>query len=74
MSILLKGIEMPDCCMNCPLSVSVNFGLVCCPKSTILPDSRLFDNDGNALEKPSWCPIIEVPKGAKIKIECEEDE
>lgn len=73
MSILLKGIEMPDCCMNCPLSVSVNFGLVCCPTSTILPDSKLFDDDGNALEKPSWCPIIEVPKGAKVKIELEED-
>lgn len=61
MSILLKEIEMPECCMNCPLSVSVNFGLVCCPTSTILPDSKLFDDNGDALEKPSWCPIIEVP-------------
>lgn len=66
MSILLKGIEMPDCCMNCPLSVSVNFGLVCCPTSTILPDSKLFDDDGNALEKPSWCPIIEVPPHGRL--------
>ena len=57
---------MPECCMNCPLSVSVNFGLVCCPISTILPDSKLFDDDGNALEKPSWCPIIEVPPHGRL--------
>ena len=61
MSVLIKGMEMPTCCMDCPLSMSVNFGLVCCPSSTILPDNKLFDNDGNALEKPVWCPLIEVP-------------
>lgn len=60
MSVFIKGIRMPDGCVNCPLSASVNFGVLCIPTRTMIPDSKLFDDVGEPLGRQDWCPIIDV--------------
>lgn len=55
-------MEMPSSCFDCPLGISVNFGVLCCPTHTIISDDNLFDADGRELRRQDWCPLIEVPE------------
>lgn len=65
--MILIDMEMPDSCINCPFSVIVNFGVVCCPTSTTIPDSKLFSDIGEPLERQGWCPLAELlPHGRLI--------
>lgn len=66
MSVIVKGMKMPDSCINCPFSVSVNFGLVCCPTSTTIPDSKLFNDVGEPLDRQCYCPLIELPPHGRL--------
>jgi len=66
MSVLIKGMEMPDSCMACPFSVSVNFGAVCCPTHTTIPDSKLFNDVGEPADRQPWCPLIEIPPHGRL--------
>ena len=66
MSILIKGVEMPESCMACPFSVSVNFGAVCCPTHTTIPDSKLFNDVGEPTDRQPWCPLIEIQKHGRL--------
>ena len=61
MSILIRGMEMPDSCINCPFSNSINFGVVCLPSRVVIPDSKLFNDIGEPLDRQPWCPLVEVP-------------
>lgn len=52
MSILIKGMDMPDSCNSCPFSV--NGFCVVSPKRA----------NGEAMSKrttTNWCPLIEIP-------------
>lgn len=51
MSILIKGMEMPENCFECPLRQNYIDGILC----------RAVGgwNDYNA-GKPTWCPLVEV--------------
>lgn len=61
MSVLIKGMEMPENCFNCPFGISVNFGVLCCPTHTTISDDNLFDVDGRELGRQDWCPLVHVP-------------
>ena len=58
MSILIKGMEMPKNCMDCPLYESKYHyhGCHAVPKSFTDMDMWNFVGD-----RPSWCPLIEIP-------------
>ena len=51
MSILIKGMDMPSNCIECPFCDG-EYGTCDCMK-----DCRV----GGADEKPDWCPLEEVP-------------
>ena len=51
MSILIKGMDMPSNCIECPFCDG-EYGTCDCMK-----DCRV----GGANEKPGWCPLEEVP-------------
>ena len=55
------NMEMPSSCFDCPLGISVNFGVLCCPTHTIISDNNLFDADGRELIRQDWCPLTEIP-------------
>ena len=56
MSILIKGMEMPDHCGNCQL-----FLYACCLLHDGIPAHQ-----PNVHKRPDWCPLIEVPKHGRL--------
>lgn len=62
MSVLIKGMEMPNNCENCPAFEEV-FDEKCriTGKSVNPHWSCLLQND--VYPRPDWCPLIEVPDG-----------
>ena len=58
MSILIKGMQMPKNCMDCPLFESRYHFHGCHAKPESFNDMDMWDFVG---DKPSWCPLIEVP-------------
>lgn len=58
MSILITGMEMPSCCMFCPLSNSAGCGLTNPP---VLMTSKEMLAD-----RPDWCPLVPVPKHGRL--------
>lgn len=58
MSILIKGIEMPKECRECPLEVYyINSGMTRCRAGNkILAKNFEIPFDS----RPDWCPLVEV--------------
>ena len=59
MSILIKGMEMPKNCYDCPLFESIYHlhGCHAVPKSFDDMDMWNFTGD----DRPLWCPLVSVP-------------
>lgn len=66
MSILIKGMEMPKSCSECPLFESKYHyhGCHAVPKSFNDMDMWNFVGD-----RPSWCPLIELPPHGRLIVE-----
>ena len=66
MSVLIKGMEMPQNCNGCPLFESkYHFhGCLAKPKSINNMDMWNFVDD-----RPTWCPLIEVEEEIIIKVD-----
>ena len=58
MGIYINGMEMPSCCMFCPLSNSVSCGLTNPP---VLMTSKEMLTD-----RPDWCPLVPVPPHGRL--------
>lgn len=60
MSILIKGIKMPRACQVCPLGhwdkLDKLIGCEIVRRYVPKDDIEFWEKD-----KPSWCPIVEVP-------------
>ena len=58
MDILIRGMEMPSCCMFCPVSNSIGCGLtnppVCMTSKEMLAG------------RPDWCPLVPVPPHGRL--------
>jgi len=63
MSILIKGMKMPKNCNGCPLFESkYHFhGCLAKPESINNMDMWNFVDD-----RPTWCPLIEVPPHGRL--------
>ena len=58
MGVYIKGMEMPSCCMFCPLSNSCGCGLTNPP---ILMTSKEM-----LAGRPDWCPLVPVPPHGRL--------
>lgn len=60
MSILIKGMRMPENCIKCPMQ----FGGMCYVMPADVDESRVAPTVEEALKqgKPDWCPLVEVPE------------
>lgn len=60
MSILIKGMRMPENCIECPMQ----FGGMCYVMPAEVDESRVAPTVEEALEqgKPDWCPLVEIPE------------
>ena len=60
MSILIKGMRMPEECRDCPLEMYyMNCGDTRCRAT-----NKLLADDYRAIPfsgRPDWCPLVEVP-------------
>ena len=55
MSVLIKGIEMPRNCWECPCSDKSNG--VC---EAIVGGATIWD------DRPAWCPLVNVPPHGRL--------
>lgn len=57
MAVLIPDMEMPECCIDCPMTIMVDadFGEYEC----ILKGETLGDVWG---EPPKTCPLVEIPR------------
>ena len=69
MSVLIKGMKMPENCLNCPMQ----FGGWCYVAPAEI-DERVAPTVDEAWEqgKPDWCPLVEVPEKHGRLIDSEE--
>ena len=58
MSVLNKGMKMPENCIKCPMQ----FGGMCYVMPAEVDESRVASTVEEALKqgKPDWCPLIEI--------------
>ena len=59
MSVLVKGMAMPACCIDCPIH-DFEFG-----SCNLIENSRSYDSEGNELydyftERHKDCPLEEI--------------
>jgi len=59
MSILIKGIKMPDCCDDCPCYHRTESDNEYC---WVEPDDNLVYTPIELMRttRPDWCPLVEV--------------
>ena len=62
MSILIKDMAMPKCCLDCPMSLNLFF----CKARECRPITggngiELTDDHAIQVSRPDWCPLVEVP-------------
>lgn len=60
MSILIKGMKMPENCIKCPMQ----FGGMCYVMPAEVDVSRVAPTVEEAWKqgKPDWCPLVEIPE------------
>ena len=60
MSILIKGMRIPENCIKCPMQ----FGGMCYVMPAEVDESRVAPTVEAAQKqgKPTWCPLVEVPE------------
>jgi hypothetical protein len=61
MSILIKGIEMPKSCIDCPCSLNMFFCRARDGRAITDRTGIEFKEDGIVVSRPDWCPLEEVP-------------
>jgi hypothetical protein len=57
MSVIIKGMEMPDSCYFCRMNTECGF---CAAKPVE------FCGYTDDVKRPDWCPLVEIPKGASL--------
>lgn len=63
MSVLVKGMKMPETCIECPMQ----FGGFCGVMPADIDEGRVFPTVDECWEKkkPKWCPLEEVEERSK---------
>lgn len=63
MSVLIKGMKMPESCSECGQFRWNNFlQNDVCRIAEAIGDSGIFRSENEGIEnRPSWCPLVSVP-------------
>lgn len=64
MSVIVKDVVMPDECMYCEFGMYGFYGTRCQLRDNgrrIIP-MECIDNG----TRPDWCPLVEIPEGARL--------
>ena len=61
MSVLIKGIEMPKSCVDCPCSLNMFFCRAWDGRPVTDRTCIKLNDDGITIKRPNWCPLVEVP-------------
>lgn len=59
MSFLIKGLQMPKNCIDCPLFESLYHFHGCHARPESFSDRDMWNFAVG--DRPSWCPLVEVP-------------
>lgn len=62
MSVLVKGMEMPTRCFSCPMCDVENAEVNCAISHGSYIEYREVDPNVAIQDRPSWCPLVEVPE------------
>jgi hypothetical protein len=62
MSILIKGMEMPFCCLVCPCSGTDDKEVWVCEASEL----RRLTTEDKIECRPEWCPLVSVPPHGRL--------
>ena len=57
MSVIVKGMEMPESCYRCPMA---NDDFYLCGAT-----EKYLENDSEE-RRPDWCPLIELPPHGRL--------
>lgn len=60
-SIIIKGMEMPKRCFECPC-LGEMFGYFVC----LITTKDLRAEHGINISRPEWCPLIELPPHGRL--------
>lgn len=59
MGVMIKGIEMPKSCVDCPCELNPFFCKACCKFITDKTGVRISKGEIK-IGRPDWCPLVEV--------------
>lgn len=60
MSVLVKGMKMPENCLECRMTTDTGF-------CSAMPKEFCGYAD-DELNRPKWCPLVELPKGEWLRM------
>ena len=58
MSILIKDMQMPNSCLDCPCSLNLFFYRVCDCRE--IDTGVRHEDDSIVVTRPYWCPLVEI--------------
>ena len=64
--IIIKGMEMPTRCFSCPMCDVENAEVNCAVSHCSYIEYREVDPKVAIQERPSWCPLIELPPHGRL--------
>ena len=64
MSVIVKNMEMPKRCFECPC-LGEMFGYFVC----LITTKDLRAEHGINISRPDWCPLVELPPHGRLKDE-----
>ena len=67
MSVIIKGMKMPNHCLDCPLIVAIDYGMPICPFF-----NRTRKRISTEPKRPDWCPLIEIPDNNGSPVDADE--
>lgn len=62
MSILIKDMAMPKCCLDCPMSLNLFFCKAREGRPITGGNGIEPTDDAIQVSRPDWCPLVEIPK------------
>ena len=58
MSVIVKGMKMPNSCFSCEgCDGNKQYGYYC----GLMQDAKDLEGINPSTQKPNWCPLIEIP-------------
>ena len=60
MGVMIKGMEMPKSCKDCPCKTADAFGGLGCQATGYIPLMKANQ------DRPDWCPLVPIPPHGRL--------